>query len=269
MNTRYFFLISLLALMPSMSIHAESVLPAVRQTPAEAALGPMSYNRQKDTLSLEAKNEKLSSVLFRLGMQAALDVRMDMKVDRVVTLSFKDVPLEKAVDRLTSQLSVLKSFEKKGKKNLLVQVVVLPEGKYDASAATRLLDIDRELGLRAGQLYSQTADGQRTKRKADMLAERWAARPLSPEQRAAYEADLKRLEERALAREKRNEERKAKQAANKAHVLESLPADVRASRQNPAKPSTEQQARARAQFAQPVTPAIIEGKVDDGAGESL
>lgn len=269
MNTRSVFLISLLALMPSMSVHAESVPSSVRQTPAQAELGPMSYNRQKDTLSLEVKDEKLSSVLFRLGLQAALDVRMDMKVERPVTLSFKDVPLEKAVDRLTSQLNVLKSFEKKGKKNLLVQVVVLPEGKYDASAATRLLDIDRELGLRAGQLYSQTADGQRTKRKADMLAERWAARQLTPQQRAAYEADLKRLEERALAREKRNEERKTQHEEQRAQVLESLPADARARRQNPVKPSAEQQARARAQFAQPVTPAIIEGKVNDGAGEAL
>lgn len=239
---------------PSARATAGTVGPATPQVIEE---GQVIYDKRKDTLTANIKGSKLSEVLFMVARQSGMDVRMDPKTDRSVTMEFKDVPLERAVDRLTGQgLNVLKSFDSagKGKKDLLIGLVILPAGQSDASTAVSLLSLDREIGMRAGQMYSQTAAGKRTGRQADLMAKRWQQRQkaLTPAQQAAYAARMKQLEEKALEREKRRAEAKERREKHQADRLATLPPTAR-DRVEPGrkKPDPKLLEKARRDFAQP------------------
>ncbi len=215
------------------------------------------YNKAKDTVSISSKGDMLSSIFSQIGKQSGIDIRMDPKIEVSVTINVKDMPLERAIDAMTKGLNVLKSYESSGKKkDLLVQLSILPAGQYDASTAISLMSLDREIGMRAGQMYSQSKAGKRKQREADLLAKRWQARQssLNAQQQKAYQERLKALEERALVKEQQREAKEKKKAERLEKRLAGLPPQARERVLNKPVLDKQKMEQARRDFSQPAVP---------------
>lgn len=240
------------------------------------------YDAAQDRVAVTATDTPVSEVLSQIGAQSGLEVLFDPAADRRLTIEFKAMPLDQAMDRVTQGLNVIKRYGRStdraaggksrpaGKpgqdKPVLVGVTVLPQGKTDASAALRLLAADKELELRAAQVsrFEARAAGDAT--RVNRLLDRWQARvgSLPASQRAAYE---KRLEQMREAQARRLEASQ-KQAAGReldAAARERQAAEVAKKRgdpaQHPRRPyDADTAARAQAEFGIPDTPAVVPEK---------
>ena len=164
------------------------------------------YQKEGDLLAINANGEKLSVLLTELARQSGLEIRMDPKADRAVTMETRPLPLLQAVDALTARLNTIKQFGarpaavagktapaangKSAAKNqkpaqLLIAITVLPQGQSDASRAAPVLDPGKEIELRA----------ERSLKGSDRYAvrERWQARldKMPAKQKAGYEEKAK------------------------------------------------------------------------------
>lgn len=195
---------------------------------AEAAKKPaVVYLADRDQLVINARGEPLSQLLAELSRQSGLEVRLDPKADRPVTLETKPLPLLQAVDALTAQLNTIKQFgdrpkpltarpEPAGKAGaktpakapaktaasaapLLIAITVLPKGQVDVSRATPVLAQGKEIELRA----------ERNRKGHDRYTarERWQVRldKMPPKMRANFEEKLKprELSPQELARQEK------------------------------------------------------------------
>lgn len=198
--------------------------PKAAPKPAEASVAePVLYDRQQDTLSILTKDHALSDILLRVSRQTGMEVRMDPTVERKVTMTLKAQPIERSLDRLLSQLSVLKQFKTEGKgknqKDILVSITVLPEGQRDASSAQRLMSSEAELAYRAGVMsqYDKRA-GVRSDIRNDQMVDRWKAREknLTAKEKARYDKLKADMDKRAATQEKERATKKAEHDARKA-----------------------------------------------------
>lgn len=164
------------------------------------------YNKEGDLLAINANGEKLSVLLAELARQSGLEIRMDPKADRAVTMETRPLPLLQAVDALTARLNTIKQFGARpaavagkaapaanGKSaatnqkpaQLLIAITVLPQGQSDASRAAPVLEPGKEIELRA----------ERALKGSDRYAvrERWQARldKMPAKQKAGYEEKAK------------------------------------------------------------------------------
>ncbi|MFZ5724412.1 MAG: hypothetical protein ACOY33_12225 [Pseudomonadota bacterium] len=238
----------------------------VQAVPLAAPRVDVVYSKPDDKLSVNAVNAPLLAVLAEVARQTGLEIKADPKADREINQEFSNLPLPDALDRVTAKLNVIKQYGKQGKgkeqRNLLIAIVVLPEGQTDASAALALLNPDAEATMRAS-LAGRT-DGK--KKRLDFTAERWNARVarMDPERRKKYEEQLReRLEKNAAKEKKRQEmaaERKQRQDARDARRedLARKAAAARGEEYKPRQPDPELARKAREEFAQPATPAVIE-----------
>lgn len=239
--------------------------PKAAPKPVEAtAAEPVLYDRQQDTLSIQTKDHALSDILLRVSRQTGMDVRMDPKVERKVTMTLKAQPIERSLDRLLSQLSVLKQFKTEGKgknqKDILVSITVLPEGQRDASSAQRLMSSDAELSYRAGVMsqYDKRA-GVRSDIRNDQMVDRWKAREktLTAKEKARYDKLKADMDRRTAAQEKKRAEKKAEHDAR-----EAAHAERQKERPGYAERATKKKdpaliEKARLEFAQPESDPVI------------
>lgn len=231
---------------------------------------PILYDRQKDTLSLDTTDQPLSDVLLQVMRQTGMDIRLDPAAERRVTLRLKDQPLEKALDRLLAQLNVVKEFGRvgngKNSRDMLLGLVVMPEGKHDPASAKRLIDRDKELAYRAGVMsqYEKRAK-VRSDIRNDIMVERWRLRAdrLNAKDKKEYEHKKAALDRQAAEQEAKREAMRAKNDAMAARRLEQQKQLPDASRRKPAQMDAAKLERSRQQFAQPQTPATFGGATDD------
>lgn len=225
-----------------------------------AAADQIVYNKQKDTLTVTVKEAPLARTLAEVGRLTGVAMLMDLHADRPITATFKELPLKDAVMRLTGRSNTMTEFKKTGtgknQRNLLVKVVVLPEGQTDVKLARPLVNIDTELDYRAGAVaqYTQKAQGN-----LDLMVERWKSRlpELSAAQRKAYDERMKGHAERAARKQQRENERAAQRAAQEKAQQEKF-AHLSPEQRPQRKPSDPVlREKARQQFQQPVTPGLI------------
>lgn len=237
---------------------------AAPSAPVEAtAKTPIIYDKQQDTLSLQVADTSLSTILLQVSRQTGMEVRIDPAAERKATVTVKALPLEKSIDRLLVGLNVLKEFKSTGKgqnqKDMLIGIVVLPEGKSDPSSALRLMERDTELAYRSGVLSQFEKRAQAKGIKKDMMIERWKVRAgtLSAAEKARYEKMKKEINERTAKQNAKRAEQAAvreKMEADRIERLKQIPGgEERLAR----KPDPEMAAKARKQFEQPLRPAII------------
>lgn len=216
--------------------------------------GTVAYDKGKDQLTLEISEQPLADVLAEIGRLSAIDIKFDPAAAGKVSARVQKLPLEQGLQRISGKLNVIKAYRKvkvgKTDRNLLVAMTVLPAGQTDVARAVRLIAEDKEIEYRAGvvaQYQARAAD------RLDYMERRWTSRlgQLNPQQRQRYEALMKKAAERAAAQAKMSEshrqrqEERARQRAER-HGDEPQPAF------NP-----ELAKKAKAQFAQPDTPAFI------------
>lgn len=242
------------------------VAPKAAPKPAEASVAePVLYDRQQDTLSIQTKDHALSDILLRVSRQTGMDVRMDPKVERKVTMTLKAQPIERSLDRLLAQLSVLKQFKTEGKgknqKDILVSITVLPEGQRDASSAQRLMSSEAELPYRAGVMsqYDKRA-AVRSDIRNDQMVNRWKAREktLTAKEKARYDKLKADMDKRTAAQEKDRAEQKARHDAREAARAErkkEIPGYSERAANKKKDPALAE--KARLEFAQPESDPVI------------
>lgn len=242
------------------------VAPKAAPKPAEASVAePVLYDRQQDTLSIQTKDHALSDILLRVSRQTGMDVRMDPKVERKVTMTLKAQPIERSLDRLLAQLSVLKQFKTEGKgknqKDILVSITVLPEGQRDASSAQRLMSSEAELPYRAGVMsqYDKRAT-VRSDIRNDQMVTRWKAREktLTAKEKARYDKLKADMDKRTAAQEKDRAEQKARHDAREAARAErkkEIPGYAERAANKKKDPALAE--KARLEFAQPESDPVI------------
>lgn len=218
------------------------------------------YRKEGDLLAINASGEKLSVLLAELARQSGLEIRMDPKADRAVTMETRPLPLLQAVDALTARLNTIKQFGarpgaasgKAAGKNqkpaqLLIAITVLPQGQSDVSRAAPVLAPDKEIELRA----------ERALKGSDRYAvrERWQARldKMPAKAKASYEEKAKirggdmspeeqaRRERLRAERIKEEEEQQRRWAQVEKHRLERQQAD----------PDTGEDPKSRVRFTPP------------------
>lgn len=245
---------------------APNAAPKAAPKPAEASVAePVLYDRQQDTLSILTKDHALSDILLRVSRQTGMEVRMDPTVERKVTMTLKAQPIERSLDRLLAQLSVLKQFKTEGKgknqKDILVSITVLPEGQRNASSAQRLIASDDELAYRAGVMsqYDKRA-GVRSDIRNDQMVDRWKAREknLTAKEKARYDKLKADMDKRTAAQEKKRTEKKAEHDAHKTAHEERKKKEIPGYAEQAARkidPSVAE--KAKLEFAQPESDPVI------------
>lgn len=243
-----------------------SVAPKAAPKPAEASVAePVLYDRQQDTLSIQTKDLALSDILLRVSRQTGMEVRMDPTVERKVTMTLKAQPIERSLDRLLAQLSVLKQFKTEGKgknqKDILVSITVLPEGQRDASSAQRLMSSDAELAYRAGVMsqYDKRAS-VRSDIRNDQMVDRWKAREktLTAKEKARYDKLKADMDKRTAAQEKQRAEQKAEHDARETARAERKKKEIPGYAEQATKKKDPALAeKARLEFAQPESDPVI------------
>lgn len=227
----------------------------------------ISYDRKSDLITIAVEQQPLSEVLRNVGHQTGIDMRMDPQADAQVTLDINRVPLDTALDSL-GRLNVIKQYKTAGKgkekKNLLVRVTVLPQGKTNIGDAVRLQDADKEVDARAiAMSAAMKAMLRQHEKQEDLMMQRWKSRmgDLTAKQKQHYddlmrqiaERDAKHAQQRAQAdtlREQRHEER--------INQLPNPDAQARARQGHPATdPDPVMAAKASQDFPLDKTPAVI------------
>lgn len=223
------------------------------------------YFPDSDRLSVQLEQVPIAEVLREIARQTRLDVQLDSRVQDKVSAQVKDLPLDEALTRIAGKLNLVRRYETvavpaaAGKpatsKRVLVSVSVLPAGEANSAFLRPVIAAADEMPLRAAQSHR---DSQRAA-ASDAARERWQARlKLLPEaQRKVHEAQLAKLAERRAdadrQRQQREEERAQRKAASQRNAPET--AEARAKRSAPDPALAE---KARQQFQQPQTPAVIE-----------
>lgn len=252
-----------LVLLPALLLGSplSSAAPA-KPVEASAKL-PVIYDKQQDTLSLQVADMSMSNILLQVSRQTGMDVRVDPTVERKTTLNMKPLPLETALDRMLSGLNVLKEFKTTGKgknqKDMLVGIVVLPEGKSDPSTALRLMERDAELAYRAGVISQFEKSAMSRSIKNDVMIERWKARAgkLSAAEKARYEQLKKNMDKRTAEQAAKRAEKEAKRKKMEEQRIERLKQVPGGEARLAKKPDPEMAEKARKQFAQKHSAAII------------
>lgn len=252
-----------LGLLPALLLVAP-LASAAPVKPAEASAKlPVLYDKQHDTLSLQAKDMSLRDILLQITRQTGMDVRIDPTVERKTTLNLKPLPLEKSVDTLLAGLNVLKEFKTTGKgdkqKDMLVGIVVLPEGKSDPSTALRLMERDAELAYRAGVISQFDKRAKAKGIEKDMMVERWKTRAgkLSAAEKARYDKLKKDADRRTAEQEAQRAEQEAKRKKREEERIERLKQVPGGEKRLAKKPDPEMAEKARKQFVQKPSAAII------------
>jgi hypothetical protein len=140
-------LAALLAANPAFS--ADTPSPATQLAAQE-----VRYDAATDRLSLNVQNLSLTEVLARISRQSDVEILMDPSVERPVTASLQDQPLESVLGNLTRGMNAVMIHDERdlpgqGRQPVLVRLELLPTGETNTALLRPVLSPEAEALLRA------------------------------------------------------------------------------------------------------------------------
>jgi len=189
---------------------ADSGVPAVAAIPA--AQQQVHYDPATDRLTLNVQDMSLTQLLARISGQTGVEILMDPTVERTITFSMQDQPLEAGLNKLTRGLNTVMIHDQrdvpgKGRQSMLTTVKLLPEGQTNSALLRPVVSPEAEALLRAKGRDPASKPGN------ERVNERRAARleKMTPEQRAK----LEKQEADKVNRKAHNQMSRAEQKANR------------------------------------------------------
>lgn len=182
----------LLVLSAFLLLNTAPIFAADSGVPAAAAIlavqQQVHYDRATDRLTLSVQDMSLTQLLAQISRQTGVAILIDPAVERPMTFSMQDQPLEAGLNKLTRGLSTVMIHDQrdvpgKGRQSMLTTVKLLPEGETNAALLRPVLSPEAEALLHAKGRDPASKSGN------DRVNERRAARleKMTPEQRAKLE----------------------------------------------------------------------------------
>ena len=192
---------------------ADSGMPAVAAIPT--AQQQVHYDPATDRITLNVHDMSLTQLLARISVQTGVEILMDPTVERTITFSMQDQPLEAGLNKLMRGLNTVMIHDQrdvpgKGPQSMLTTVKLLPEGQTNTALLRPVVSPEAEALLRAkGRDPSGRA---RSDQVSDQVSERRAARlaKMAPVQRAKLEQQAVEKTNRKAQNQVAGAERKAK-----------------------------------------------------------
>jgi hypothetical protein len=147
--------------MLKLTLIALAVLLAANQavavdTPVDTtpAAQEVRYDAATDRLSLDVQDRSLTDVLARIARQSDVEILMDPSVERPVTASLQDQPLETVLGNLTRGMNAVMIHDERdlpgqGRQAVLVRMELLPSGETNTALLRPVLSPEAEALLRA------------------------------------------------------------------------------------------------------------------------
>ena len=197
----------------------------------------ISYDKNNDTLSVNANNSSLKEILAHIASRSGIEIQMDDKAEHLITTTLDNVPLEKALSQLARQTNYAFVYSdtnssennRSSGKPMLIGMYILPKGEFSADMLrpAPLLSASGEAFVREKDRYSSPTQAVEVFNHAQ---QRWEARlkAMSPERREKLltDANEKRLqvEQRQAQREQKkqqhSEKRKEREEKRQARLEE-------------------------------------------------
>jgi hypothetical protein len=189
-------------------VSAAAAIPATQQQ--------VHYDRATNCLTLHVQDMSLTQLLAQISGQTGVEILMDPTVERPITFSMQDQPLEAGLNKLTRGLNTVMIHDQrdvpgKGRQSMLTTLKLLPAGQTNSALLRPVLSPEAAALLRAKGLDPAS-------RATPQVSERRAARleKMTPEQRAKLE---KQATEKAN-RKAQNQAARAEQKAKRQQRLE-------------------------------------------------
>lgn len=101
----------------------------------------VEYESKTNKLSVHAENQPLRTVLTQIAFRTGLEILFDHSIKRNVSVKIQSLPLEKTLARLAKKTNYVFYYKNDPatKKQLLIGMKVLPNGKHDESALQPLV----------------------------------------------------------------------------------------------------------------------------------
>jgi hypothetical protein len=180
---------------------AEDTSPALPSAGQE-----VRYDAATDRLSLDVKDRSLTDVLARISQQSDVEILIDPAVERPVTVSLQDQPLESVLGNLTRGMNAVMIHDERdlpvqGRQPVLVRMELLPKGQTNTALLRPVLSPEAEAMMRAKG--RDPADSERrgflNARREARLEHMDPARREKYEKRAAVQAEHQAKDQAARA----------------------------------------------------------------------
>ncbi|MDF1630613.1 MAG: hypothetical protein P1U78_12530 [Alcanivoracaceae bacterium] len=90
-----------------------------------------------DSVAIEVAQQSLTTVLTDVAQQTGATIKVDSNVERLVSISIKNMPLQRAMDQIARQegLNIVLGWRRDGEGNdHLASIDVLPDGNMDPAS---------------------------------------------------------------------------------------------------------------------------------------
>ncbi len=206
-----------------MRVFLPALMLAVFTGQAVSAEAPeVFYDKAADRLSVKADTTSLKGLLARIALLTGAEFLIDPAVEQTVSITLKDMPLEKGLKRIVKalDLSYAMMYQKKEGQDeaaepLLVTMKIVPKGMKNPNLVS-VVDVKGEAVIRS---FSRRPLRKGQKPSIfDYAEKRWQARldSMTAEERKQIEEDIKRRQEEQAARMEEKEERGAEREERKA-----------------------------------------------------
>ncbi len=116
----------------------------------------ISYDRQTGILTVEADRTPLTQILAQIATQSGVKIIVDPSIEREISISLPEQPLEKALKQIARGLSYTMHYEEVDSRNptqgdRLVAMKILPQGKQGSGNLVPVSLFDARAGRGSGQ----------------------------------------------------------------------------------------------------------------------
>ena len=114
---------------------------------AAASSGNFVLTVEANRLSLDAQDASLRAILEEIGRKMHLEILGEIPAQETITVEFRNLPLEQALHRLSSNFGYQMKSEKDSQK--ISKIFILPKGTGPANAKRTTQEIEprEELGM--------------------------------------------------------------------------------------------------------------------------
>ncbi len=205
----------------------------------QSAHPPIIYDWQNDRLTVSLENVSLTQTLGYIANISGLEVLMDPKAEKQISADFKNLPMEKALQRLLGETSHIflydsqptETLDLKSTSKIIVGVHILSTGENNNDILLPILAAKGEAFIREGYRYNSHMPAPEI---FNFTQQRWEARLKSMDEerrealldqaRLKYENIAKRLKEKQLRTEKITQKMEARKLSRE-HELSQLKLD--------------------------------------------
>ena len=177
------------------------------------------YDKATDKLSVQADMVSLEGLLARIALLSGVEFLMDREVERPVSITLEELPLEKGLKKIMQDLNLRYAMiyqKKEGQgqsaEPLLISMKIVPEGKENNPNLNLVpvVDVNGEAVIRSISGRPLRA-GQTSPSIFDYAQERWQARlnKMPHEKRVRIEEHMNQRQEKRAARMEEMENRRA------------------------------------------------------------